>query len=159
MGSTYLKPHQKRGYKLVNLKKADVFADTRPCSSAKLKHGRLHLLQLLLARLEPPFGPVCIDVVAKDLRTSVQNPSVASDNGATGDVFAQNVDTLRWNDALQEKAGGGIETEGLLDDGIEVGEILAFAPCDKTLLSVCDQAALHGFIELGHEFPIDGGVS
>lgn len=153
-----LKPAQKTRHELVNLEEADILANARARARAKLQHRALHLLELVRARVDPALGPEHVDVEAKDLGPPVHDPRVAAHDGAAGDEGAEDLHALGWDDALEDQAWGGVQAEGFLDDGVEVGEFLGFGPRDGFVGPRLDGAGCDGGVEFVHEFGVDAGV-
>ena len=87
----------------------------------ELKHGLFHPLDLVGAR-EPPFGPIVIGIGAKDGAVALDDPRVDADDGAGGDAGAADRSAGGGHDALVVEAEGGMQAEGFLDAGVEVGQ-------------------------------------
>ena len=105
---THLEPPQKARHELINLHQTDILPDTSPSPHAEMKHRRFHLLSLFLSRLDPSFGPVCIDVVSEDFGSAMDNPGVTANDRSAGDVLAADIDALGWHDAFEREAGGWV---------------------------------------------------
>ena len=155
---TYLKPSQKARHKLINLHKTDIFSNTRPCPHAELEHRRLHLLALLLARLNPPFRPIHVDVLAKDLGPSMDHPGATSDNRAAGDMLAADIDASRGHDTFERETRGRVKAERFFDAGIEVGEGLGFGPRHYPRGTVFEISVTDSGVEFVHELLVASWV-
>ena len=103
---------------------------THPRPSPKCKEESLHIsvttLDTIMAFgfrfLDPALRSENFDVVAEDLRVPVDDPRVSSDGCSGRDEAAGDGGAGRRGDAWEGHADGGVQAEGFVHDGLEVGE-------------------------------------
>ena len=89
-------------------------------TSPELKHGLLHRLDPFRAR-QPAFRTVVVGVGAKDAAVALHDPGIHADDGAASDLVSADGGAGGRHDALVVEAKRGVEAEGFLNAGVEVG--------------------------------------
>lgn len=85
----------------------------------------LHALQLLLARLQPPLGPVLVGVLSVDRAIALDDPGIDADDGAAGEGLVTQHGARGGDDAVEREADDWMETEGFFDGCLAEGLLVA----------------------------------
>jgi hypothetical protein len=75
-----------------------------------------------LTRLHPSLRAKHMRIGSKHILVVVRNPSIHADVAARREVIAADCYATRGHDAPERKASCGMQAEGFLDDGVEVGK-------------------------------------
>lgn len=110
---------------LAHFQQRDVLAETRPAPEPKVHGARVHDGQPLRAALQPPLGLELVGIGAPDLAVPVQHPRVDADVRARREVLAADGRAAGGDLSPEGIADSGVKAEGFLEDGLEVGELLA----------------------------------
>ena len=108
----------------------DVPAQTHPCPGAERKEVSLHVsvasfaavLAFRLGFFNPALWPESFDVIAENLRVPVDDPRVSTHGRAGRDEFPGDRRAGRGRHAWEGHADGGVQAEGFVHDGLEVGK-------------------------------------
>ena len=128
----------------------EVLAHTR---SWAIRKRIERLLNRSLILLEPPFGPKRLHVISPNLRVPMDSITGYTQNRTLREKLSRNVQPTLGNDTRETHGRGGMQPEGFVDDGFEVGKPLSdFRGCDRVILvSECT-------IELLLELRLDDGI-
>lgn len=129
---------------------------THPRPSAKRKEEPLHVSITRLAAIlafgfrffDPALRPESLDVVTEDLRVAVDDPRVSAHRRAGGDEAAGDGGAAGGRDAREGHADGGMQAQGFIHDGLEVGEAVRLGEGDGER----QFAFFPGGVEFGEEF-------
>jgi len=108
--------------------------------------------------VQPALGAKGVGVRAEERGVALDDPGVAADDGTAGDEVVENVHALRGHDALEDQAWGGVEAEGLLNNGVEVGELLGLGPRHGFIGARGDGAGAGGGVEFVNKGGVDAWV-
>lgn len=111
-------------------------------------------LRFRLRLLDPALRPETLNVVAEDLRVAVDDPRVGAHGRAGGDEAAGDGGAARGRDPREGHADGGVQAQGFVHDGLEVGQAICLGEGDGEGESAC----LPGSVEFCDEFCFAGGV-
>ena len=153
---------KKNGARNSHFHPTDVPTQTHPRPGAKRKEEPLHVsvtpLGAVLAfgfgLLDPALWSENFNVVAEDSRVSVDDPRVSTHGRAGRDEFAGDCRAGRGRHAREGHADGGMQAEGFVHDGLEVGKAVCLGERDGE----GELALFPGGVELGDEFGFAGGV-
>ena len=144
---------KKKGARNSHFHPTDVPTQTHPRPGAKRKEEPLHVsvtpLGAVLAfgfgLLDPALWSENFNVVAEDSRVSVDDPRVSTHGRAGRDEFAGDCRAGRGRHAWEGHADGGMQAEGFVHDGLEVGKAVCLGEGDGE----GELALVPGGVELG----------
>ena len=109
-------------------------------------HRAIHLRRLFRI-FQPPFRPVYIHVLAKDITVAVDNPCVDAHYGPGGNLLAANGRAACGDNALWRKAGGRVDAEGFFDASVEVWKLGCFGEGKRgEAVHLCDEPSFDVWI-------------
>ena len=76
----------------------------------------------LLVLIKPPFGPELLDILTPNLLIPMDRKSRNAKYRSFRESLATNDQTAFWYQTREANAGGRVDTECLVDAGVEVGE-------------------------------------
>lgn len=153
-----VKAAQEARNKLVDFKETNISTDAGAGTSTEEQHGSLHGAQGVGRGVEPALGAEGVWVWAEERGVTLDDPGIATDDGTAGNKVVKDVHALGWHDALEKQARGGVEAEGFLDDGVEVGELLGLRPRHRFVGARGDDAGTDAGIELVEKGSVDAWV-
>lgn len=171
VGELKVKLPDELGDDLGDLEQADVLSDASPRAVSELCNEKLeswlefeetffthrqvvpiHLLQLLLARLDPPLRPELRSVLAPDVLVVVRHPRIHTHLRALREEGPRNHRAAGRHDAQHRVRDGRVAAQRLLDHGLQVRHVLRLGVRDRV-----SDLARRGFpVDLGAQL-LEGG--